>query len=117
MLKGHLPRVIYHPVYYYTKIRNAGRTPASSFFRSHTSKKQCFLCEPFLMDEVPLYTYRSTSLIRNRPPPLGSYSRPLPRALVWSLGGGSLLGTRYPMVVLGRARRKGQGSENSEAEK
>ena len=67
----------------------------------------------FLMGEVPLYIlevamgvvfdpwqvvgpprfalwYRGTSLIRNRPP-LGPYSRPMPRAQKWSYGGGGFL--------------------------
>ena len=42
--------------------------------------------------------YRGTSPIRNRPP-LGSYSRTMPRALRWSQGGGGFLISevlRYP---------------------
>jgi hypothetical protein len=34
--------------------------------------------------------YRGTSLIRNNLP-LGPYSRPMPRALRWSAGGGGVL--------------------------
>ena len=34
--------------------------------------------------------YRGTSLIRNRPP-LGPYSRTMPRALWWSYGGREIL--------------------------
>ena len=69
----------------------------------------------FLMGEVPLYLpatsvqgsletkdthslgvlysskgYRGTSLIRNNPTPV-PYSRPIPRALWWSWGGGGFL--------------------------
>ena len=53
----------------------------------------------FLMSEVPLHMYlnfelesglfplyRGTSLIRKRPP-VGPYSRAMPRALWWSWGG------------------------------
>ena len=40
--------------------------------------------------ERPHHYYRGASLIRNRPP-LGPYSRPLPRALWCSWGGGHFL--------------------------
>jgi len=46
-------------------------------------------------------SYMGTSLIRNRLP-LGPYSRPLPRALWWSRGGGHFR-ARYLCTLEGRA--------------
>jgi len=40
--------------------------------------------------------HRGTSLIRNRTH-LGPYSRPMPRALWWSLGGGRFLMSEVPL--------------------
>jgi len=64
MLKGHLPRVICHQVYEYTKINGSGfgvRAPqlSAAWGRNY---------------------YRGTSLIRT-PPPVGPYSSPMPRDL------------------------------------
>ena len=42
------------------------------------------------------WSYRGTSLIRNRRPP-GPYSRTVPRALRWSLGGGLFLMREVPL--------------------
>ena len=41
-------------------------------------------------------SYRGTSLIRKRLP-LGPYSRPIPRALWWSMGGGLFLMSEVPL--------------------
>ena len=52
--------------------------------------------------------YRGTSLIRNSLP-IGPYSRSVPRALRWSLAGGSFVWARYPcrdMLVLIRCKIK-----------
>ena len=40
--------------------------------------------------------YRGTSPIRKRPP-LGPYSRAMPRGLWWSLGGGRFLMSEVPL--------------------
>ena len=42
------------------------------------------------LHSAPQRLYRGTSLIRNHPP-LGPYSRPMPRALWWFQGGGRFL--------------------------
>ena len=56
------------------------------------------------MSKVPLY--RDTSLIRNRLS-LGPYSRPMPRALWWSYGGGRFLMSEVPLYR--RIGRPGTG--------
>ena len=47
---------------------------------------------------APAISYRGASLIRNRPP-LGPYSRPMPRALCWSWGGWLFLMSEVPPVA------------------
>ena len=54
-------------------------------FKSRGSKKT--ICS---------HSYRETSLIRNSAP-LGPYSRTMPRALWWSLGGGLFLMSEVPL--------------------
>ena len=47
-----------------------------------------------------LLKYRGISLIRNRPP-LGPYSRNMPRAIRWSKGGGLFLLSEVPLYLAG----------------
>ena len=71
MLKGHLPRVIHHQVYQYTKI-----VPLRSRVAGiHIIRKPGVLAVTLHQKQ-----YRGTSLIRKRFP-LGPYGRPIPRAL------------------------------------
>jgi len=61
MLKGHLPRVIYHQAYQYTKSIQQGRKRRNAF--------PVWVGAPLLESEFPNYhiqeSYRGTSLIRN----------------------------------------------------
>ena len=52
----------------------------------------------------PLYTVQGTSLIRNCRP-LGPYSRPVPRALWWSQGGGRFLMSEVPLSCCKECRK------------
>ena len=96
MLKGHLPRVIYHQVHYHTKI-------TSSREHTHPPRERALRRTPSLRrPPVSQYRrelrYRCTSLIRNIPH-LGPYSRPMPRALRWSYGGGQFLMGEVPLYA------------------
>ena len=69
MLKGHLPRVIYHQVYYYKKIKVDQF--CAYFAKFEIPKVSC-------KHVVERSAYRSTSFMSNCTP-LGPYSRPMPR--------------------------------------
>jgi len=49
MLKGHLPRVIYHQVYYHTK-KNVDTTEAVV---SQTGNRYVELCNPLILPYIP----------------------------------------------------------------
>ena len=51
------------------------------------------------LERKPLTPYRGTSLIRNHPP-LGPYSRPVPRVLRWFWGGGGGLMSEVPLYQI-----------------
>ena len=56
----------------------------------------CDVCVRLLCDVCARDAHRGTSLIINCLP-LGPYSRPMPRALEWSQGGGGVLMSEVPL--------------------
>ena len=64
------------------------------FIRTHLSK----ICTKITSHVFQDVTYRGTSLLRNCFP-LGPYSRPIPKVLWWSWGGGAFLMREVTLYV------------------
>ena len=83
MLKGHLPRVIHHQVYKYTKKTGSHST---AWYRASSETRGVALTFGVVSTfaSEPRRRLVQECLAHTRTPTLGPYSRPMPRALWWS---------------------------------